>query len=403
MLPSLGRLTGAASSLPCERTDEPDPREAAPFAAAPFHFSLPHGVLLHEAAAVAVDAQDRVHCFNRGNVPVLVFDPNGQLVHRWGNPTPFAGAYATPDDPSRLRWRGSEFVTPHGITIDADGHVWLVDVGAHTISKCTTSGERLLMIVPGPRPLTDGLELAAAVGRVHKPAPLHGGAPFNQPCSVEISRRVDGLAYVCDGYGNSRVHAFDKRTGVHRFSWGTSGTQAGMFNLPHAAALHYGDASDGSSDRLLVADRENHRVQIFAPDGTYLEQWRVHRPSGIRLATLPGCGDTPFAFVCQLAASHKTQRTGGAGHLDQWTPSIGNCVTVHTLEGTILHRIGAPEPSDGPEGLIDPHGVAVDSTGAVYTANVAYHGVGAFRAPVPYQLLTLKRFSYAPLALSAER
>lgn len=400
MLPSLSLLRATTAPPPDDAVGAPPPgagaSDSAPYAAAPFHFSLPHGVLLHEAAAVAVDAHDRVYCFNRGNVPVLVFDSDGQLVYSWGNRTPFAGAYATPEEPTRLRWRGSEFVTPHGITIAADGHVWLVDVGAHTVTKCTPGGHRLLMILPGPRAVVDAVELAAAAGKVHEPAPLHGGAAFNQPCGVEVSRRAGGLAYVCDGYGNSRVHAFDKTTGAHRFSWGESGTQEGMFNLPHAAAIHYGAAVDGTADRLLLADRENHRVQIFAMDGTYLAQWRVHRPCGIRLATLPGRGDTPFAFVCQLSASHATQHTGGPNHLEQWTPSIGNCVTVHALDGTIVHRIGTPTPRDSPEGMVEPHGVAVDSAGAVYTANVAYHRVGAFRSPLPHQLLTLKRFLYVP-------
>jgi hypothetical protein len=39
---------------------------------------VPHGVWLREATAVAVDSQDRVYVFNRGNQPVLVFDADGR-------------------------------------------------------------------------------------------------------------------------------------------------------------------------------------------------------------------------------------------------------------------------------------------------------------------------------------
>ena len=116
----------------------------ADFVSLPFHFHVPHGVLLHEAAAVAVDSRNRVYCFNRGNIPLLVFNADGTHVRSWGTATPFAGGDA--DASGHMRWSGSEFVKPHGITIDNDEYMWLVDVGAHTITKCTLSGERLLML-----------------------------------------------------------------------------------------------------------------------------------------------------------------------------------------------------------------------------------------------------------------
>ena len=34
----------------------------------PFHFKIPHGIFLKEATSVAVDAEDRVYVFNRGNM-----------------------------------------------------------------------------------------------------------------------------------------------------------------------------------------------------------------------------------------------------------------------------------------------------------------------------------------------
>lgn len=69
-LPSLARLGSAQDTehqhaLTTRRLD-------ADFVSLPFHFHVPHGVLLHEAAAVAVDSRNRVYCFNRGNIPLLV-------------------------------------------------------------------------------------------------------------------------------------------------------------------------------------------------------------------------------------------------------------------------------------------------------------------------------------------
>ena len=46
----------------------------------PLHFKVPHGIFIHEATSVAVDSKDNVYCFNRGNMPVLVFDAEGTLM-----------------------------------------------------------------------------------------------------------------------------------------------------------------------------------------------------------------------------------------------------------------------------------------------------------------------------------
>ena len=76
----------------------------------------------------------------------------------------------------------------------------------------------------------------------------------------------DGEIYVTDGYGNSLVHRFSA-AGEHISSWGTPGDGPGEFITPHAVWID-------QSDRVLVADRENNRVQLFNRAGTYLGEWR---------------------------------------------------------------------------------------------------------------------------------
>ena len=71
--------------------------------------------------------------------------------------------------------------------------------------------------------------------------------------------------YMTDGYGNARVHKFSA-DGRHQFSWGEPGTGPGQFNLPHG--IWY-----DRRGRLMVADRENNRVQIFDLDGKLQTIW----------------------------------------------------------------------------------------------------------------------------------
>lgn len=41
------------------------------------------------------------------------------------------------------RWKGSEFIRPHAITIDHDDNLWLVDDDANVITKCDRDGNRV--------------------------------------------------------------------------------------------------------------------------------------------------------------------------------------------------------------------------------------------------------------------
>ena len=185
------------------------------------HFKIPHGLWLREATSVGVDSEDRVYVFNRGNMPIMVFDIDGNLVDRWGNETPFDGDAPFPGA-RNSRWHGTEFIAPHAITIDHEDNLWLVDDSAHTITKCDRHGNRLMMLLPegaivgsgggsaygggGADPpgseaqgtlgeatgpvetvvLTKPEEMAEHIGQPHKPPPRHSGRMFNLPTDIAV-------------------------------------------------------------------------------------------------------------------------------------------------------------------------------------------------------------------------
>jgi hypothetical protein len=45
---------------------------------------LPNGWSFKEVAAVGVDKEDNVYCFNRGEHPMMVFDRDGNFIRSWG-------------------------------------------------------------------------------------------------------------------------------------------------------------------------------------------------------------------------------------------------------------------------------------------------------------------------------
>src|SRR5206468_2908080 len=238
-----------------------------------------------EVAGVAVDKQDNVFCFSRGEHPVIVFDREGRFLRSWGE--------------GHVR-------RAHAITIDADETVWLTDDLHHTVRKFTADGKLLLTI-----------------GNPDKPSELQGGKPFNRPTHVAICPRTGSL-FISDGYGNSRVHKYAP-DGRHVMSWGEPGADPGQFNLPHNVATD-------AEGVVYVADRENHRVQIFDSQGRYQGQWNnLHRPCGL--------------FADRRDGDHLYIGELGAGMaVNEQTPNLGPRVTVLTLKGERVCRFGGLFP-----------------------------------------------------------
>ena len=274
---------------------------------------LPDGWELTDVASVAVDSKDRVYVFNRGAHPMIVFDREGNFLRSWGE---------------------GLFSRAHGLHLDADDNLYCTDDGDHTVRKCTPDGKVLLII-----------------GIPEKPTPFMSGAPFHRCTHTALSPQ--GEIYVSDGYGNARVHKFTP-DGRLIMSWGEPGSDPGQFNIVHNIATD----ADGY---VYVADRENHRVQVFDDQGRYLAQWNnLHRPCGLYIA-----GDT--VYIGQLP----TQMDLNADY-----PNLGACVTIHDLTGRRLARLGGAHPGDGPGQYTAPHGIAVDSRGDVYVGEVSWSGYG---------------------------
>jgi len=296
---------------------------------------LPDGWRFGDVAAVGVDRNDRLYAFCRGDHPVIVFERDGTFVRSWGEDI---------------------FTHAHGVHMGPDDTIWLTDDFDHTVRKCTLEGKVLLTIgIPG------------------EPAPFMSGRPFRRCTHTALSPRGD--IYVSDGYGNNRVHQYTP-DGKLQKSWGESGSGPGEFNLPHNIACD----ADGW---VYVADRENHRIQVFDGNGKFETQWHnLHRPSGLYMPP----GKCPICYVGEIGPYYDFNR--GA-------PNLGPRVSILSNEGKLLARITAtPCDGDGPGQFISPHGLAVDSRGDLYVGEVAYTAWKNLypERPVPALLRSLQKF-----------
>jgi DNA-binding beta-propeller fold protein YncE len=87
---------------------------------------------------------------------------------------------------------------------------------------------------------------------------------FKQPRGMCVS--TDSLLFVADKE-NHRVQVFNLTSGVLLFAFGSKGSEEGQFIQPMSVCL------SPDESQLFVADSMNHRIQVFDQHGNFLRQW----------------------------------------------------------------------------------------------------------------------------------
>ena len=302
---------------------------------------LPEGWSFVEVAGVATDSKDRVYAFNRGEHPMIVFDADGNFLDAWGE---------------------GLFTNAHGIYIGPDDRIYAADNFDHTVRIFSPDGTLLKTLGEKNQP--------SDTGYIQGQTPVqHGGDPFNRVTNLALDSAGD--LYIADGYGNARVHKFSA-DGEHLFSWGEPGSGPGEFRLPHAIAID-------EDDRVLVADRENSRIQVFSPTGEYLTEWvGISRPDDLFIDHHAG-----LMYVAELG--------GWAADAEMPPHAPPASVCLVDLDGSLVSRFGSGDPVR-PGNFFAPHGIWADSKGDLYVAEVIV-SVARNRGLVPVDCAALQKFA----------
>jgi hypothetical protein len=249
---SLLVLVFAAYSLSAQQSPVPEIQ----YRSVPDFLQLPSDLYFGEVAGVAVNSKGHVFVFSRGNstgpaygasaAQLLEFEANGKFVREIGHNL-YAWSYA------------------HSVKIDPHDNIWVADKGSDVVVKFNPEG-RVTMVFGRKQEASD--EGTGPLKHVHPPLPPEDGL-FRQV--TDVAWDAGGNTYISDGYINSRIAKVDK-DGNWLKSWGEPGSKPGQFDTPHSIAVD-------AQGNVYVADRGNHRIQVFDGDGKFLRQIVIDVPA----------------------------------------------------------------------------------------------------------------------------
>jgi DNA-binding beta-propeller fold protein YncE len=270
-------------------------------------------------------------CLDTMANPVHHFDENGKEIKSFG---------------------GGMFVWPHGIHVDKDGNVWVTDARAPTAAD--------IMKYPGAAKKGSAVFKFSPDGKLlltlGTPG-MKGNPPgaITEP-TVILTDPANGDVYVAESHTDvedpnlvGRISVFDK-TGKFVRVIGKTGSGPGEFRTPHGLVWD-------SQNRLIVADRHNHRVQVLTKDGKFIAEYpEFSRGSGIAI----DANDTIY-----VADSESQPRVH---------PGWQRGIRIGSVKDGHVTMFIPPHKADDANGAMG-EGIAVDAAGNIYTAEATLRGV----------------------------
>jgi len=300
--------------------------------------SRDHVLIIHRGAGTLADNEisatlnpPRAECCAPAP-PVLEFDPDGNLVASWGGP---GDGYDWPE-------------SNHGITVDHMDNIWIGGNGAGDshILKFTRDGRFLQQM-----------------GQAHMRTGSNDPNNFWRVAKISIDPEASE-AYIADGYGNRRVAVLDVATGSTKRFWGAYGNVPDDRPMPayspsappsqqFSSPVHCAEPSD--DDLIYVCDRANDRIQIFQPDGTFVEEVFV-APETLGSGSV---WDIAFSIDPDQRFIYLADGSNEKVHI----------IDRETMEVVSAFGDGGRQPGQ----FYGVHSIAVDSQGNIYTTET-YEG-----------------------------
>jgi len=277
---------------------------------------LPPGMTVGQTHGdVVVDDLGRIIFSTDTNNAIFIADPAGRILNVWGH----------------ALGGGS-----HGLRLAKEGNkqvLWVASLKRHAAIKFSLDGKELLSI---PAPTTNGM--------YKKPDEY-------MPTALDIA--PNGDVYVVDGYGRGWLHRFSA-DGKWISSWNGEGG-AGVFKEPHGVGLDL----RGPEPRVVVADRQNHRLQLFTLEGKFV----AAVTEDLRL---------PSKIVTQRDSLLVVDLQGRISIFDKNYKVVAQLGDNESPELRGKYEVAPDQWKEGQ--FISPHGAAWDKQGNLYVQDWNAHG-----------------------------
>lgn len=183
---------------------------------------------------IILDGKDDLYVSDEILHRVSIFSKRGEFIGKWGT-------HGSGD---------GQLDRPAGMAFGADGNIYVVDAMNHRVQQFTKDGKFLMNW--------------GSLGS--------GDGQFNMPWGIAVDG--DGDVYVSD-WRNDRVQKFTP-DGEFIFKFGESGADDGQLNRPTGIAVDKDYdiyVVDDGTGPTAKADDVSGRVQLFAPDGRYVQKF----------------------------------------------------------------------------------------------------------------------------------
>jgi sugar lactone lactonase YvrE len=293
---SPGGLSPAQQRLLPKAVNAPD----IPFKVVPNFMKLPPNVYMGEGIGIATNSKGHIFvntCAQQTRN--FEFDQNGNYLREIGKDS-----------------YGHVFC--HGLRVDAQDNIWVIDEGANSILKYNPEG-RVTMVLGrrGGFPY-NGMEPPA---KEQNPAPPY---TFNRPTDVGFDSA--GNIFVADGYGNSRIVKYDKN-GRFLKQVGSRGPGPGQFNLIHAIAVD-------AQGNVYAGSRSDQRIEVFDNELNYKTTYD-HVGAPWSLCITPG----PHQYLYTSNSNPDNQ--------DTQLHKVSGQIFKMELDGTVIGKFGVPGKEQG--------------------------------------------------------
>ena len=255
----------------------------------------------------------------------IAFADNGQFVvcQQSGGISVFNHNYTKLRSFGHTGSGGNELTTPLGVTISSDNIVF--NTSLHCVTKFTLEGQFI-----------------ASVGSKGS-----GRLQFRTPFAIAYND-TNNKVYVCDTY-NQRITILNLDLTFHG-SFGSEGSETGQFNLPEGISVV-------NRGNVLVADRNNSRIQVFDASGRYLSSITHTTPEQkLQGPVSVSVGPDDCVYVVEQSYSK---------------------VSIFNQTGKYIKSFGKNGNKDGE--FKDPHAIAVNNEGYVYVSDTYNNRIQVFK------------------------